>query len=47
MKLKDSVDMTYDNGIAKFGYDQLNISYRKTLLKNMSNPNKFNGHKKK
>ena len=35
MKLEGSVDMTYVNVIPKFGYDQINISYRHALLKNM------------
>ena len=41
MKLESSVDMTYVNRIAKFGYDQINISYRNMLLKNISIPSKF------
>ena len=44
MKIKCSVDVTYVNEIAKLGYDQINISYRKALLKNMSNSSKFSGH---
>ena len=38
MKLKGSVDVTYVKVIPKIGYDQINISYRYALLKNMSNP---------
>ena len=32
--------------IPKFGYDHIKMSYRNALLKNMSNPSKFGGHKK-
>ena len=41
MKLEGIVELTYVNVIPKFGYDKINISYRKVLLENISNPNKF------
>ena len=37
--------MTFVKVVLKFCYDQINISYRNALLKNMSNPGKFGGHK--
>ena len=47
MKLEGIVDVIYVNVIFKFGYDQINISYRNVLLKIMSNLHKFGCHKKK
>ena len=44
MKLGGIVVVTYVKVIFKFGDDQINISYRKALLKNISIPNKFDGH---
>ena len=35
MKHTGSVELTYVNVIFKFGYDQINISYRNALLKNV------------
>ena len=35
MKLKGSVRVTYVNVITRFGYDQINISYRNALLKHV------------
>ena len=46
MKLEGSVELSNVNVILKFGYDQINISYRYVLLKNMSNLSKFGSHKK-
>ena len=43
MKLKESVEVAYVNVISKFGYDQINISFRNVLLKHTSNPSKFAG----
>ena len=40
MKL-GSMDVTHVNMVPKFDYDQINISYRSALLKNMSNLNKI------
>ena len=45
MKLEGSMKVTSVKVIFKFGYDQINIPYGKALLKNISNPNKFDGHK--
>ena len=38
MKLDKKVELIYFWVIIKFGYDQINISYRNVLLKNISNP---------
>ena len=46
IKLEGGVVGNYVNVISKFGYDQINISYRNLLLRNMSNPIKFGSHKK-
>ena len=46
MKLEERVNVTYVNVIPKFGNDQINISHRNALLKNMSNPSKFGRNKK-
>ena len=46
MKLEGCVDVTYVNMITKFCYDQINISFRNALLKNMSNFSKFGSHEK-
>ena len=46
MKLDGSVELTYVNVILKFGYDEINFSYKNGLLKNLSNLCKFGGHKK-
>ena len=40
MKLKGSVNVTSAKVIVKLSYDQINISYRKAPLKNISNPSK-------
>ena len=42
-----NVDVTSVKVTVRFGYDWINISYRKGLLNNMSNPSKFCGHKNK
>ena len=44
MKLNGNVVVTYVKIILKFGYDQINISHRNALLKNIPNPSKFGGH---
>ena len=44
LKVGGIVEVTYVNVISKFGYDQINTSYRKALSKNMSNLSKFGGH---
>ena len=45
-KVSSIVVVTYVKLIPKFGYDQINISSRKVLFKNMSNLSKFDGHNK-
>ena len=44
MKLEGSVELTYVNVILLFVNEQINISDRKALLKNLSNPNLFGDH---
>ena len=46
MKLEGSVVVTSIKVILKFGYDEINISCRNALMKNMPNPNKVCSHKK-
>ena len=46
MKLEGSVELTFVNVISKFGYDQINFSYRNALWKTYPNLSKFGGHKK-
>ena len=41
MKLEGSVIVIYVNVILKFGYDQINISYKNSLLENMPNPSQI------
>ena len=40
MTLDGSVDVASVKVFVKFGYDQVNISYSKAPLKNISNPSK-------
>ena len=47
MKLKGGVAVTNVKVIFKFGYDQINVSYRNVLLKNMSNLSKFSSCEKR